>query len=1752
MRYSITKKLSYFLISFSLVLSNGTHGAVIADDTEIYFSAGTSTAGTIDQTILPNIMFILDTSGSMTSSVPQAGGDQRIKVLKDAMKQIIGDVEDVNLGLMRFTSGSGGPVLFPISYIEENVGNIISETAVPGVISYEASLADGDADGEENNDGAGDDGEMSLGDIVLEAIEIGTGTATVGSTANISERVDSTDEDAEEDIDDGSMTRFSSDLDFRTSGSTELAAVEFDGITLPANSIIENAYLDFWIKDKKTTTTNVIIQGFDADNPSDFSSSDFDISSRAKTTASVTWSGLPARNSGKKITSPNIKTIVQEIVSRGCTNPPAAAPDATGCTFGGSKLGFIITTTAGARSVQTRDNSSSKAPRLRIDYTTATTVATPGDKQILGFRFEDIKIPRGATVTDASLVFTPNRDDAGATVWDIQVENDATGNSAEFETTVHNFSSRTMTTAANWTVPAWTSNIPVETNDAAFGATKLKALVQTAVNNANWCGGNSMSFFITDATNPTTSLREIISQENDSSSAVKFKYSYTSGTGTCYSTTETGQSGIVADDAEQNGTTVTINSTELNLGTDTVGVRFQGIDIPVDATITEATLQFYAKSVDTSAASFTIKGELPADADSNVFTATDNDISSRTLTTTGNVTWVPEDWDTAGELYTSADIKGIVSQMVTTAAGWTSGNDLGFVIEPGSGTRSAESFDSNPALAPRLKITYSDTAPTAFKTVRERLIELVDDLPASGSTPVTETMLEAAYYWRGQDAVYGKSRAGSSSTRLSHPASYCTNSTGTLDCRGANVSNTALNPDSDIYGIQTPSGCNPNTNLNDWDCRNRAIAGTPTYISPFSSTLTCQNNYQVLLTDGSANSSGSTARSAIQTIKGGGSCLANNSSFKPAGDSAHTYTSDEQCTVDLAKFLKENDQSTASVGTGLDGNQTVKTYTIGFNLGTSSSALANTQFLKDIATVGDGQYFDATTAGSLVDVFNTILTDVKSDPSSFSAPSIAVNTFNRLFSRDDIYFGLFTPAFETRWQGNLKKYNVCTNEDPDGVPSSGDECTLGVVLDASLAEAVVDDATAVDNGEFKTTAISEWTNAAVSPDGRTVNIGGAGGEISDYTTRIIYTDINNTGTPSNGTSLATSGLKITATNWTGTDTTMTKVRNTVCTGVDTPPDADCIDQMNWMLGKDVEDEDGDGSTTDTRFFFSDILHSSPNVMTYGFDTTNNKFIDKILVGSNAGGLHFVNGDSGIEEWSFVPNNLLAKQAALKTNLATGHTYGLDATPILRVEDADIDGNIESGDKVHVYMSQRRGGSSIYALDITAVLTSAVSTNSVTPKFLWRIDAVNNPTGAEFPGSAKGNYSRLGQTWSDVNVADIKTSSGEKTVLIFAGGYDDDLDSFDGSGNKKFGLEAGAPNQGNAIYIVDADTGDLIFWISHGVDSGNGIATGSGADIEVTGMNYAIPSNVTVFDTDADGFDDRLYVGDTAGKIWRVDLGADISPGGADPEGSTVVGQFADVSASSTGTALSNERRIFFNPSVVQVRDTTFSDASNGEYDYVVVTTGNRANPLALTTSDRLYALRDSQISVMADANADNIADDYPNQIDGTSNSSAPIDNDDLVPISLTSGLTGTTTEKNAEGWYLDFDTTGVAIDGSSGNTDGEKGLAAPRVLFGTILFSTFVPEDASQIITGAEACEAQVGDGRAFNLGILTAAPTLDWDGDPSTNTATDAVMTLGAGGIPPEVVPVYTTEGVTYLFGKESPPGKSENTATQTYWYQE
>jgi hypothetical protein len=169
-----------------------------------------------------------------------------------------------------------------------------------------------------------------------------------------------------------------------------------------------------------------------------------------------------------------------------------------------------------------------------------------------------------------------------------------------------------------------------------------------------------------------------------------------------------------ADDAEQvvSSGAVTLASGDLNLPLDgtraqMAGMRFSGVTVPENATITKAYVQFQADEVSTGTVSLTITGELASDAAG--FTTTASSISSRPQT--AGVTWSPADWSTLGArtaTQQTSDLSSVVNAIVSQS-GWASGNHLVLIVKPGSGTgtRVAESFDGGAARAPVLHIEYT-------------------------------------------------------------------------------------------------------------------------------------------------------------------------------------------------------------------------------------------------------------------------------------------------------------------------------------------------------------------------------------------------------------------------------------------------------------------------------------------------------------------------------------------------------------------------------------------------------------------------------------------------------------------------------------------------------------------------------------------------------------------------------------------------------------------------------------------------------------------------------------------------------------------------------------------------------------------------------------------------------------------------------------------------------------------------------------
>ncbi|BAY65999.1 Cna B domain protein [Calothrix brevissima NIES-22] len=185
------------------------------------------------------------------------------------------------------------------------------------------------------------------------------------------------------------------------------------------------------------------------------------------------------------------------------------------------------------------------------------------------------------------------------------------------------------------------------------------------------------------------------------------------------------QSRITAgsDDAEQSGTRVDLVSSDLELVTDsstqTVGLRFNTINIPKGVTITNAYIQFKADETSTTATNLIIHGEAVDNA--VTFTTASNNISSRSRTA-ASVAWNPANWNTVGAAGTdqrTSNIAAIIQEIINRP-GWTSGNSIATIIT-GTGKQVAESFEGDAAGAPLLHIEYINQPPAPLASIGDRI-----------------------------------------------------------------------------------------------------------------------------------------------------------------------------------------------------------------------------------------------------------------------------------------------------------------------------------------------------------------------------------------------------------------------------------------------------------------------------------------------------------------------------------------------------------------------------------------------------------------------------------------------------------------------------------------------------------------------------------------------------------------------------------------------------------------------------------------------------------------------------------------------------------------------------------------------------------------------------------------------------------------------------------------------------------------------
>ncbi|MEO7386523.1 MAG: PilC/PilY family type IV pilus protein, partial [Gammaproteobacteria bacterium] len=661
-----------------------------------------------------------------------------------------------------------------------------------------------------------------------------------------------------------------------------------------------------------------------------------------------------------------------------------------------------------------------------------------------------------------------------------------------------------------------------------------------------------------------------------------------------------------------------------------------------------------------------------------------------------------------------------------------------------------------------------------------------------------------------------------------------------------------------------------------------------------------------------------------------------------------------------------------------------------------------------------------------------------------------------------VFIALFKADADAKpyWDGNVKKFKVSS--------LSAD--------DPYLVDAAGNNAIAAD-GRITFDALSFWTvpgslpaadaaaNEVAGKDGRTVARGGAGQKLPGFT-----------GTGPGALNSATGARKLFYDTAAGglaalnaDATTAAALQSSL--GASSVANAQTL--LAYARGQDVDDLDGDSSVTDARkWIMGDLLHSRPLPINYGARagyTTANPAIF-IAAGSNDGFMHFIRNtttgaaESGAEVWGFMPQAVMGKVSTLRTN-ATGvkHPILVDGSPVSYLRDTNSNGSIDTGEEAWLFFGLRRGGARYYALNVS---------DPVNPSLLWKIDA-------------SGDFSELGATFSDPRVIQIATPAGNVPALIFGGGFDTNKDA-DAMGTND--------TVGKALYIVNAETGELI-WKAIG---------GAGADTAKVfthpDLVDSIPSAVAVLDADGDGLQDRAYVGDTGGNVWRADFSGTDTTTWKLTKLATLGRHATDASGKS------DDRRFFHRPDIVQSLD-------DEPFDAVIIGSGDREDPLDKggASDNVVVMIKDRNVAVGAGVDSDLELSDLG----------------DVTDTCLTPG--GECSAALDDGWSLRL------------TTSGEKSLATATTISNTVYFTTYVPGFGSS----AGSCGPKEGTGRLYAVSLFDASARRNYD---VTTEELDRYTELDSQGIPAEVVSLPPNSILRPDLNVEQ---TGAPTRFETYWYQ-
>lgn len=384
---------------------------------------------------------------------------------------------------------------------------------------------------------------------------------------------------------------------------------------------------------------------------------------------------------------------------------------------------------------------------------------------------------------------------------------------------------------------------------------------------------------------------------------------------------------------------------------------------------------------------------------------------------------------------------------------------------------------------------------------------------------------------------------------------------------------------------------------------------------------------------------------------------------------------------------------------GLDGDQPIRSYTIGFGPVNE----INPALLTNMANAGGGQYYYAANAAQLANVFDEILNNISNRTVAFGTPSVRSDG---LFVGNEAYSVAFKPRPGLPWVGNLKSYCVVPEKDANGNYVS--ELVNNRCLFKSVNGSLATNPTPEDKFS-RTNPTAEGTGSRSLE----ADVGGVG--------EIFYRTFFNNREP-----LYNAGNDPVAFAAEFGPNYFTGRRNVITwddTGYkaarpDTMTDAEAfasgcekVKMFSYLHGYNPETVDCTTSapTELSEWPFGAVVNSQQTILRWGSDCTvaGNCIV---AFGADDGGVHFIDAANGQEKAMLVPKQLFVPGYTANyplSEILNQPTRNLTRRPyvdggLMRIhDDRNGDGIINNSEAALLVFGLGRGGRGYYFMDVSA-------------------------------------------------------------------------------------------------------------------------------------------------------------------------------------------------------------------------------------------------------------------------------------------------------------------------------------------------------------------------------------------------------------------------------------------------------------------